>query len=150
MPSELQMQKETVDAVRTVGGFAHKMSNRFLIGVADLLIKLPQTEHPAMVLEVKINKLPLKTKTITLNVSPLQERYLCDAAAAGMPAGVLSFVKGPNRMLMVSMMNIADAFAVDYKVNLEDRHVTIPLGQRGPVILKVLQDFAASHEAVRT
>ncbi len=91
MANELSMQALIVDAVNASGGFARKLSNMYLVGVADLLVKLP--DYPAGVLEVKQRDLP-KDKNLTwkLDVTGPQTRFLRDAHAAGMPAGVASFM----------------------------------------------------------
>lgn len=89
--NELGMQALIVDAVNGAGGFARKLSNRFLVGVVDLLVKLP--DYPAGVLEVKQRDLPKNTELAwKLDVTGPQVRFLRDAHAAGMPAGVASFM----------------------------------------------------------
>ncbi len=89
--NELGMQALIVDVVCRHGGFAQKLSNRFLVGVADLLVKLPG--YPAGVLEVKQRDLPKDTRlTWKLDITGPQTRFLRDADAAGMPAGVASFM----------------------------------------------------------
>ncbi len=89
--NELGMQALIVDAVNGSGGFARKLSNRFLVGVVDLLVKLP--DYPAGVLEVKQRDLPRDNNlTWKLDVTGPQQRFLRDAHGAGMPAGVASFM----------------------------------------------------------
>lgn len=100
---ELGLQKFIVDTVNGAGGFARKMNNRFLIGVSDLLVKLPpKTNHdalrgcPAGFLEVKQRAYP---RSETQNFEPgegvthQQAKFLTDAWNAGMPCGVMSFLQ---------------------------------------------------------
>lgn len=89
---ETDLQKLAIDAVNERGGFAFKMSHRFLIGVADLFIKLP--DHPVKLLEVKQTVLaPGSEHRFDPGLTVLQERFLKDARAAGVDVGILSFVQ---------------------------------------------------------
>lgn len=91
---ELGYQKWTVDSVIGNGGHAHKMSHRFIVGVADLMIKLPQL--PAALLEVKLQHIGATTKLdheFQLDVTELQKRFLKRYHLAGMACGILSFIE---------------------------------------------------------
>lgn len=89
------MQKLIIDAVVIGKGEGLKMSNRFLTGVADLLLKLP--EHPAFVMEVKQAEYGMSTlikgHTFALDVTTPQKRFLRDWDKAGTPACVGSFIQ---------------------------------------------------------
>jgi hypothetical protein len=101
--NELKLQKDVCQLIEAHDGFARKLSHRFVIGVADLLIKLP--DHPAALLEVKRNRYPAKAKTIVLDVTKQQRRFLWSAHCAGMSAGVLSFLQQPKQT-WVSIVSI--------------------------------------------
>lgn len=95
---ELDIQTKTIKAVEAAGGAAVKLSNRFLIGVADLLIKLP--EIPTMLMEVKLNLMPIQKETVNLDTTKLQQDFLRSFGKAGVDCGVISFLwkkdKGGN------------------------------------------------------
>lgn len=106
--NELGYQHWVIQQVKAAGGHAWKSNNRFLIGVADLMVKLPG--YQCCTLEVKKNKLPVKKNSIVLDVTPLQSKFLRDCAAAGMPAGVLSFLTTPKRKTDKSLIIPIEAF----------------------------------------
>lgn len=94
---EIQYQSLVLDVVRDAGGAGHKLSNRFLVGVADLLIKLPGRE-PVLV-EVKLAKFAKSTKDgheFDVGVTVPQLEFLKKYHNAGMKTGVLSFVEHGN------------------------------------------------------
>lgn len=102
--NELGLQKLIVDAVNGAGGFARKMNNRFLIGVSDLIVKLPpQVMHgssrgcPAGFLEVKQRAYNIRGLTEFEpggdGVTHQQAKFLTEAWTAGMPCGVASFLQ---------------------------------------------------------
>lgn len=87
---ELQFQSEIVKDIRAAGGFALKLAHKMIVGVPDLLVKLPGM--PAMLIECKAEALPVKADTpISIAVTPLQERALTDFGTARGVAGVLLF-----------------------------------------------------------
>lgn len=92
---ETECQQLIVDAAKTAGGQALKLNNRFLIGVADLLVKLPGIRP--MWLEAKLNNFSAKTlqssHAFDLAVTKLQKDFLRDWQHAGMLTGVVSFVQ---------------------------------------------------------
>lgn len=85
---ELGFQNLIIKAVRREGGFGHKMSNRFLVGVPDLLLKLKTVSSGLW--EVKMVDRPKHKKTVMLNVSPLQAKWLSQFHAVGGPCGVIA------------------------------------------------------------
>ncbi len=88
MTREVDLQSKCIDAIRELGGFAQKMSNRFLIGVPDVLCQLP--ENTTSFWEVKVRP------TIYQNPdpSPKQKIWLRDFTKAGGFCGVIYFVRG--------------------------------------------------------
>lgn len=94
---ELDAQKHVVDAVEAEGGYALKMSHRFLIGIPDLLVKLPG--RPAMILEAKVHECMVyrPDSEFKLEATALQERELRMMEGAGLITGILSFVSLQKR-----------------------------------------------------
>lgn len=91
---EINCQSLIVSLVKAHGGAAHKLSNRFLIGVCDLLVKLPA--EPAALIEAKLERITLIAPTdrsILLEVTKLQRAFLLEYYRAGMICGVASFVE---------------------------------------------------------
>lgn len=100
--NELKLQKLLVDTVKGAGGYAMKMDNKYIVGVSDLLTKLPNKlfpsgalalDFPAGMVEVKQRKRPVRDISFTLDITHMQAKFLDDVAAAGMPAGVASFLQ---------------------------------------------------------
>ena len=87
---ELAVQRLIIDLVRGHNGAAIKLAHRFLVGVPDLLVKLPGS--PAAILEVKLNHLLVRSTVVRPSVTPLQWKFLKLFAAAGMTTGVVSIV----------------------------------------------------------
>lgn len=133
--NELKLQQFIVDAVNGAGGFGHKMSNRFLIGVSDLLVKLsPKTNHdalrgcPAGFLEVKQRDYTRGLDVFTLDVTFPQAKFLQDAAKADMPCGVASFLQKGTGSGLTLWLNIrvwetgwkpGDAIRADARTHIE-------------------------------
>jgi len=91
---ETQAQKHVIDAVKAHGGAAHKLSNRFSVGVSDLLIKLPGL--PAMLMEAKLDhraNVLHPQSPVMPDVTVPQHSFLTSYAEAGMVCGVMSFVE---------------------------------------------------------
>jgi hypothetical protein len=88
---ELEFQTLVRKAVEREGGFGLKMSNRFLVGVPDLLVHLPGA--PTMVLEAKFSKVASTVRPYRLELSPRQSLTLRQMAGAGMVAGVVSLIR---------------------------------------------------------
>lgn len=110
---ETFVQRRVIEAVQSQGGAAHKLSNRFMAGVPDLLVKLPR--YPAALLEVKIDKHPVKSTTVTLGVTKLQETFLEKYEKAGMATGVMAFLQH-RRDLYVSLWSVAELVKRKYVV----------------------------------
>ena len=102
--NELSLQRLIVDAVNNAGGFSRKLNNRYLIGVSDLLVKLPGGSlkdarsanlpyQAAGLLEVKQRQRPKTDAPFALDVTHAQGAFLQAAHDAGMPCGVVSFLQ---------------------------------------------------------
>jgi hypothetical protein len=79
--NELALQTKINQAVESVGGHSFKCTNRFLIGVVDLSMKIPSVPHCYN--EVKLVKWPVKSKTVQLELTRPQRNFLRDYRAAG-------------------------------------------------------------------
>lgn len=104
---ETDYQKFVLDIVREAGGAGHKLSNRFLVGVSDLLIKLPGRN--AALIEVKLAKFAPSTSPdheFDLGVTVLQREFLKKYHEAGMRVGVLSFVEHGRQRLRIGMFGL--------------------------------------------
>lgn len=89
---ETDLQSKCLTAMREMGGFAQKMSNRFLIGVPDLMFKLPR--YSTSFWEVKRRP----TAHQNPDPSPKQKLWLRDYTRAGGFCGVINFISKDNEM----------------------------------------------------
>lgn len=144
-------QALVVDAVCARGGFARKLSNRFLIGIPDLLVKLRGrlvsketatgfshdfVDYPAFLLEVKQRE--YTDNFFTLAVSPLQRRCLEAASDAGMPAFVASFMqKDGRRNLWLAVYDVRHLVG---KVNPADHRELGNHAERDDSIVRLLEE----------
>ena len=88
MLKEVDLQAKVKDAIIEMGGFSMKMSNRFLIGVPDLLCKLPN--YPTSFWEVK--RVPFIREKIKADATLNQKKWLRDFERAGGFGGLICFV----------------------------------------------------------
>lgn len=94
---EVQYQSLVLKIVRDAGGAGHKLSNRFLIGVSDLLVKMPN--WAPMLVEVKLAKFAKSTEDdheFNIGVTVPQLEFLKKYHNAGMKTGVLSLIEHGN------------------------------------------------------
>lgn len=138
--NELQAQKLVIDAVRSVGGAGWKLSNRFLVGVPDLLLCLPR--QPIGVWEVKINDRPKRAVHVKLEVTPLQEKTLNDLHNAGGYCGVISFLRDDKQLLIAAYwwptVKYEDSFMDKFVVSTL-QHTPLRRGQREDDIINALE-----------
>ena len=143
--NELRAQRLVVEAVRERGGAAHKLSSRFLIGVSDLLVKLPQ--RPAALVEVKLHKFKVSVTErapFTLDLTHAQEKFLTDYASAGMVCGVMSFVELPLNRLFVRCLRLDDARAAGYRASI-DSHAPAVGKYKHDAILVSLENLCGTR-----
>lgn len=120
---EVDVQTKIVKAVIAGGGAAHKLSNRFLIGVSDLLIKQPS--RPALLMEVKLAKFSASIRPdhqFKLDVSHLQKDFLRQYHRAGMAAGVISAVLRGSR-LWLAYFRLDHMDATGYTAMVEQHQI---------------------------
>ena len=144
---ETEMQKLLIDAAKSVGGQGLKLNNRFLVGVVDLLIKIPDRQ-PFWLEAKKIDLSQLTVDTTnhiwTLDVTQRQKAHLRDWTAAGMLCGVASFVqiKGQGvKGLQLCLYTYADCVVNEWRACVLDHE---PLGDhrsRTERLVLAMQEF---------
>lgn len=157
---ETEVQKLVIDAVRTAGGAAHKLSHRFNVGVADLLVKLndeykpsglrghDSTRYfPAMLLEAKLDKIKnvadKPNHPIVPDVTVPQHSFLTAYAKAGMVCGVMSFIEDRRgrRGLWLQIVDVP-WFKVGTALRLGDYTPCGGHQDRDANIVRMLKEFA--------
>lgn len=138
---ETELQRFTCDALRLHGGDGHVMSNRFLVGVADLLVKLPL--RPAAFIEVKQKTgTNLDAREFTLDVTVPQKTFLRKFHAVGMRAGVLSFLQnGGRRELYAAVFALDGLEAVGYRVSPQSHDALGGKGERERKLVELIERF---------
>ena len=151
---ELDCQKLVVDAVREGGGFAFKMSNRFLVGIPDLFIHSP--EYGTSLWEVKLRDAPKDMGGWCVYITAKQDQKLREYTKAGGFCGVISFVEGSDVRMAVfpySTWSYSDQF-VKRGWTAGSAYTVLPRGKREQTIRELLvkahyakeKVIAASHE----
>lgn len=122
--NELNYQNWVINTILTNGGYAHKMSHRFIIGVSDLMIKLPK--HPATLLEVKLQHIGITTSAqhcFQLDVTKIQQNFLLRYYNVGMACGVMSFIergrKG-RRAAGMQIYSMPELTELNYRVQVDN------------------------------
>lgn len=159
--NELECQGLIVDAVCEAGGRALKLNNRFLVGVVDLLVKLPQVQP--FWLEAKFMRLAQKTVDGTnhvwdLGVTAKQKEFLrqwgkttagefSNRPGAGMLTGVVSFleVRGKTsgiKGLRMALFTFHDCDINEWRACVTDHEWIGDHGDRMLNIADRLEDFA--------
>lgn len=144
---ETDYQKFVLDIVRDAGGAGHKLSSRFLVGVSDLLVKLPGRE--AALIEVKLAKFAPKTSgdhEFDLGVTVLQREFLKKYDKAGMIVGVLSFVQQGPKLLRVGMFKLDTFNEAGYLVSQIGIHRLLDWIYRRDEILETLKVLCRSYQ----
>lgn len=141
---ETDYQKFVLDIVRDAGGAGHKLSSRFLVGVSDLLVKLPGRE--AALIEVKLAKFAPKTSgdhEFGLGVTVLQREFLKKYDKAGMKTGVLSFVEHGRQKLRMGIFGLDRFNEAGYLVHKIDVHPMMDWSNRRLHILHRIREFTS-------
>lgn len=118
MTKEVQYQTKIVKAITDQGGFAMKMSHRFLVGVPDLLIKV-SPQHLTLVLECKRVVVTAKKATHALvKITPLQFQTLEKMAKAGFVTGVAAIVAEKDMVGFAILSHMLFSRQNDHRVML--------------------------------
>jgi hypothetical protein len=107
MPDELHYQSEIVKAVNHSGGYALKISHRYLAGVPDLLLKPKEWTHPQF-WEVKRDDLPVPFRPLRIKATPLQRKTLRDMKSAGLQVGILVVLTSTGRSVTLALTRDPD------------------------------------------
>lgn len=143
---ETECQQLIIDAVQEdhIGGRGLKFNNRFIVGIVDLLIKLPG--HQPMILEAKLHKFSAKTLAAGHRIDDIgatfkQKQYLRDWNYAGMLTGVVSFVmeQGADvRSLQMAIYSYGDMVSNNWSVSTEYHR---PLGEKSERLINIRQQL---------
>lgn len=140
---ETVAQSFIIQSVRNASGAANKLSNRFMIGVSDLLVKLPS--RPALLVEVKMQHVGVTTSVahqFKLDVTVPQVKFLSDYHAAGMPVCIMSLVErgGKGRRDLYAAVFKLDTLVFKRYVVAVCDHVQVPISKAGEsVIISLLE-----------
>lgn len=143
---ELKLQGDFADVVNEHGGFAFKLNNRYIIGIPDLLVKMPG--FPAALLEAKQDALPVKLPSVTVALTVQQHRSLKAGFAAGMTAnGVISFCQR-DKSFGIAILSIT---------RFDKPVIAVPVGEyrrakladRKPVMLEALVEYLKQESKAR-
>lgn len=145
---ETECQQLLIDAVEGVGGHGIKFNNRFVIGIPDLLIKLPS--HQPMILEAKLHKFSAKTLSAghhiaDIGATKLQKDQLRDWAYAGMLTGVVSFVMeigADVRSLRMALYSHEKMLSSNWSANIDSHMALGEKSERMTNIRQMLMEFA--------
>jgi len=128
---EVEYQSLIIKEIRRNRGFAFKCSNRFLIGVPDLFVKLSDT--PPAFIEVKVDRWPSRSRIIRPNVSPAQSQFLRNAATAGVAVGVMSIAE-------INSSRVAAWVGRDEEV-ASDLYRSAPKAERSRLFYELLHNY---------
>lgn len=131
---ETDLQSFIVKTVEERGGAAVKLSNRFLVGVPDLLVKLPDRDRSPCLIEVKLQQIGATTPPTFAFIPDLtkkQDDFLRRFRNAGMHTFLLSFVergRGGVRAVSVALFKLDDVVQSCYRRGdkvIVERHVLL-------------------------
>lgn len=113
MKKETQFQKDLIDEAARQGGYGIKMSNKFLAGVPDLLIKMPAWPSAVLVEMKKNAEVSKNAPRVLVGITALQMDHLRRANAAGIPSYVMSIMslRGFPSTFFVAVCRILDQSA---------------------------------------
>jgi hypothetical protein len=97
MAAEILYQRYIVTAFNEAGGYALKMSNAFMSGIPDLLLKSPAWPQP-QIWEVKKANL-----TRRVNTTPLQRQTLRSMKDSGIQVGILLILPTAGRDVILAL-----------------------------------------------
>ena len=100
MTSELKIQSQIMDDARAqrTDVFAMKMSNHFMSGIPDLIIKVP--DHDVIFVEVKKGEIG-KDGMVAVKTTPLQRQTMKKMEESGLRVEVWVVVEDGNELAML-------------------------------------------------
>jgi len=125
---ELKFQRQIIEDVDKAHphAFAIKMSNRFLAGIPDLLIKVPKNE--IVFIEAKVAKVKVKTSAIDVNTTGIQRAILKAMESAGISVAVWVLVDAGEKSGIFRCHWSVTSATIDV-----DKLIYRPRGQRWPI-----------------
>lgn len=121
---ELAFQSEIVRAVKIMGGYGHKVSDRFKVGVPDLLISAPQQGIVLFECKAMLEPVPDKFDRKT-GITPIQQEHLkrindCQILPVGAQLVYLVH-KGEQRAIVwpAHLVNITSDYEKDERIWVE-------------------------------
>ncbi len=130
MATEVYYQSQVIkDTLFTCkGAVAFKMAHRFISGIPDLLIKVP--EYPVILVEMKLVKFnSLKTRSIKVQTTELQRRFMQDFEMAGIHCEVWIVIEGGKNPEMIRAPYNSE------RVDLEEKSIVVrERGQKWPIM----------------
>lgn len=118
MPSELYFQKQLINAAVEMDGYGQKLSNRFIVGVPDLLLQVPGWR--TTLVEAKQHFFVPNPKIIHIDLTKIQEDRLKRHTRSGGDAGwaMVAHSKDGQKWVMASRnLSILTFDANEYKAN---------------------------------
>lgn len=133
--NELDAQRLVIESVHSHGGFAVKLSHRFMVGVSDLLVQIP--DLPTGLWEVKMDDLPKQNDYVQLKPTAKQVRFLEKFKKAGGHSGLISFVRTRNSLSVWirAMENVPAGMKIPVT-----SYTILERGQRGHMIFNLLKE----------
>ena len=129
--------------VRAQGGVAVKLRHRFMAGLPDLFVKMPD-RHLGVFIECKYEPWPKRKTTIALKLTPLQRDFLRRMQGVSQSAGWVLFTTiGDMSSALVG--DVLSTSEIDLELFVKDRF-TRPYGGQWPVCamienMRVLYDY---------
>lgn len=145
---ETECQQLMIEAVREMHGEGLKLNNRFLVGVVDLLLKMPDIKP--MWLEAKLERLSARTVvnptwTWELGVTQKQKQWLRKWSDAGMLTGVVSFVQVTGRdvrSLRMALYSFGYMITNDWEARMCDHRLLGDKDDRLANVRDMLREFS--------
>jgi len=146
--NELDLQRLVVQSVKMNGGTGWKMSNKFLVGIPDLILCLPG--QGIGVWEVKQTMMPKTVEHVILKPTALQEKVLNDVTEAGGFCGIISFIRGRRELYcgvyLYKTLRYADEFIKKHQIAISS-HEPLPRGEREGKIVDLITRAWSWHNA---
>lgn len=107
---EVDFQKKIIDAIKTIGGYGFKLSNRYLRDVPDLLIVYKDT----YLIEVKKGNLLSKSDNLNIKITPGQKNKIEILQKSGANCGLIILcemkINDKTKHIIASTKEIKDRY----------------------------------------
>lgn len=95
MVAETDIQRQLINSAEETGGYGLKLSNRFIVGVPDLILAMPIPPMYSFI-EMKKDDWPKTSDVVTWGVTKIQENTLVTMQNAGLRAAMGIAIKHPE------------------------------------------------------